>query len=107
MNGTPVVVINKSFELPGFLLQSGVNVVHVVVTDAVGNSRLVSRQVTYLKDVGQKLVQIQGNNQAAMVGESLTEPLVVKLVDRNNVPIVDRAVIFAVTQGDGINLDIK
>ena len=105
VNGNPVAVINKSFELPGFLLQSGVNVIHVVATDAVGNSRLVSRQVTYLKDVGQKLVQIQGNNQASMVGESLAEPLVVKLVDRNNVPIVDRAVTFAVTQGEGMVTD--
>ena len=105
VNGNPVAVINKSFELPGFLLQSGVNVIHVVATDAVGNSHMLSRQITYLKDVGQKLVQIQGNNQASMVGESLTEPLVVKLVDRNNVPIVDRAVTFAVTQGDGMVTD--
>ncbi|MFT7223390.1 MAG: hypothetical protein ACI82Z_000924, partial [Cellvibrionaceae bacterium] len=105
VNGIVVDVSNRSFELPDFLLQSGVNVINVVATDSVGNSRLLSRQVTYLKDVGQKLVQIQGNNQATMVGELLAEPLVVKLVDRNNVPIVDRAVIFTVTQGDGLVTD--
>ena len=44
--GTPVEVINRSFELAHFLLQPGVNVVDVVATDPAGNSRLLIRQVT-------------------------------------------------------------
>jgi hypothetical protein len=66
----------------------------------------LTRQVTYLKDVGQKLVQIQGNNQVSMVGDILSEPLVVKLVDRNNLAIIDRAVTFKVTEGDGFVTDL-
>jgi hypothetical protein len=106
VNGTPVEVINRSFELANFLLQPGVNVLDVVATDPAGNSRLLTRQVTYLKDVGQKLVQIQGNNQVSMVGDILSEPLVVKLVDRNNLAIIDRAVTFKVTEGDGFVTDL-
>ena len=47
MNGTPVAVINKSFELPGFLLQSGVN----VATDANGNP-IAGVDVTFTAENG-------------------------------------------------------
>ncbi len=106
VNGIPVSVINRSFELADYLLQPGINIIHVQSTDPHGNSRLEKRTITYLKDAGQKIIEIEGNNQLAKVGEILAEPLIVKLVDRNNLPIKDRAVTFKVTEGDGIVADL-
>ncbi|TDF37198.1 carboxypeptidase regulatory-like domain-containing protein [Alteromonadaceae bacterium M269] len=106
VNGTEVEVINRAFELPDFLLQPGLNSINVVATDAVGNSSIERVTVNFLANAGQKLVEVQGNNQRSSAGLTLDEPLVVKLVDRNNVPIVDRAVTFKVVAGDGEVTDL-
>lgn len=106
VNGFEVEVINRSFELGGFLLQPGLNAINVVATDAVGNSSLKKVTVNYLANAGQRVEEVQGNNQRSSAGMTLGEPLVVKLVDRNNVPIVGRAVTFQVVSGDGSVTDL-
>lgn len=55
----------------------------------------------YLKDAGQRILELAGNNQVARVNELLTEQLAVKMVDRNNIPVANRAITFKVTEGDG------
>lgn len=105
INGIFVDVIDRSFELADYTLRPGLNVINVQATDPQGNSKVVQRKVVYLKDAGQKIIEIAGNNQAAQVEETLAEQLVVKLVNRNNLPIIDRAVSFTVTEGDGIIVD--
>ena len=106
VNGIEVDVINRAFELPDFLLQPGLNSINVIATDPAGNSRIKEVTVNYLANAGQKVVEVQGNNQRSSAGLTLDEPLVVKLVDRNNVPIVDRAVTFKVISGDGEVTDL-
>lgn len=106
INGIEVEVINRSFELGEYLLQPGLNAINVVATDAVGNANLVTVTVNHLSNAGQRIEEIRGNNQLSNIGTTLSEPLVVRLVDRNNVPIVGRAVTFEVFSGDGLVTDL-
>lgn len=101
VNGIAVAVVDRSFELPNYRLRPGLNIISVQATDVLGNSRQVQKKVTYLKDAGQRILELSGNNQTSKVEATVAQPLVVKLVDRNNLPILNRAVQFAVTQGDG------
>ena len=101
VNGITVPVVDRTFELPSYNLRPGSNVLTIQATDAMGNSRQLTRTVVYLKDAGQRILELSGNNQSAQVEGTLGDPLTVKLVDRNNLPISDRAVTFRVTEGDG------
>lgn len=101
VNGISVPVVERSFELPNYRLRPGLNIITVQATDALGNSRQLQKKVTYLKDAGQRILEMSGNNQASKVNTKITQPLVVKLVNRNNLPIASRAVKFTVTEGDG------
>lgn len=106
INGISVPVINRAFELGEFLLQPGLNAINVVATDSLGNTSLETVTVNFLSNAGQRVVEVAGNNQIMSVGVTLQEPLVVKLVDRNGVPIVDRPVTFKVREGDGTVSDL-
>jgi len=106
VNGIVVDVINRSFELGNFLLQPGLNAINLLATDAVGNTSAKQVTVNFLSNAGQRLTEVQGNNQRSNAGLTLDEPLVVRLVDRNNVPIVGRAVSFQVVEGDGFVTDL-
>jgi hypothetical protein len=104
VNGISVPVVDRTFELASYNLRPGSNTLTVQATDAMGNSRQVTRTVVYLKDAGQRILELSGNNQSARALNSLDEALTVKLVDRNNLPISERAVTFQVTEGDGLLL---
>lgn len=102
VNGIVVDVIDRSFELADYSLRPGLNILNIQATDALGNSRVVQRKIIYLKQAGQKILELGGNNQLSQVGHELLESLSVKLVDRNNLPIANRAATFKVSDGDGI-----
>ncbi|PVZ66764.1 hypothetical protein DC094_15990 [Pelagibaculum spongiae] len=101
VNGISIEVINRSFELANYSLRPGLNVLNIQATDPRGNSKIIQRKVIYLKQAGQKIIELGGNNQQAQVGEILSHPLSVKLVDRNNLPIASRAATFKISEGDG------
>ena len=101
VNGILVPVSVSTFELPDYNLRPGSNVLLIQATDAMGNSRQVSRTVIYMKDAGQKILELSGNNQTGEVQTELSEPFTVRLVDRNNIPLTDRPLNFQVTEGDG------
>lgn len=101
VNGIVVPVSVNTFELPDYNLRPGSNVLLIQATDAMGNSRQVSRTVIYMKDAGQKILELSGNNQTGEVQTELSEPFAVRLVDRNNIPLTDRPLNFQVTEGDG------
>ena len=48
-----------------------------------------------------KLVYVGGNNQEAVVGSELPNPLQVQMLTIDNIPVVDQPVVFKITQGDG------
>ena len=106
VNGIQVDVVNRGFELADFLLQPGLNAINVVATDVAGNTSQKRVDINFLSNAGQRLIEVQGNNQQASSGLTLDEPLVVRLVDRNNVPIEGRAVSFNVVSGDGVVTDL-
>jgi hypothetical protein len=101
VNGLEVEVIDRSFELSDYSLRPGLNIINVQATDPLGNSKIVQRNVIYLKQAGQKIIELGGNNQAGQVIDTLLEPLSIKLIDRNNLPIANRAATFKVSEGDG------
>ena len=102
VNGIEVDVIEQSFQLANYQLRPGLNVINVQATDARGNSKIEQRKVVFLKQAGQKIVELGGNNQHGPVESTLFEPLSIKLLDRNNLPLNNRAVTFKVTEGDGL-----
>lgn len=55
--------------------------------------------VSYLNFI---LYYISGNNQSGVVGQQLTQPLIVKITDSKGDSVLDREVIFEVTAGNGV-----
>ena len=101
VNGVPAMISQRAWVIPDMLLQRGVNTLEVVATDAAGNSRTTSAQVTVQTQAGQRLVMMGGNAQMAEIGSQLPRPVTVALLDANGDPVPDMAVDFEVTRGEG------
>jgi len=102
VNGVQANVANRSFVVPGFLLQPGINTIAASATDAAGNVGTAEITVTLLADAPEMLQELSGNGQSARAGEALGEPLAVRLVDRRGNPVPGRPVTFLVSRGDGV-----
>ncbi len=100
--GLPARVVNRSYEKQELPLRLGSNVIEVVATDRAGNSRRQTIDVTYQDSSQQRIRIAGGNNQMALIGEVLPDPLGVQLVDRNGVPLENLPVTFEVIRGDGL-----
>ncbi len=100
VNGLEVPVERGSF-LHLVPLLPGPNLLTVTVTDAAGNTRTVQRTIEKLQTTALVVEDIAGNGQSAGVGDSLAEPLMVRLVDRHGLPVATRRIRFEVTRGNG------
>lgn len=103
VNGIPAQVSNRSFEARGVLLTPGVNVISAVAKDRAGHTAETKISVTVSDATYQgKLVAVSGDGQSAAVNTQLAEPVVVKIVDANGMPIAGRAITFTVIRTDGV-----
>jgi len=101
VNGQQAALSNRAFLMPGLLLQRGQNTITVEALDRVGNRSSTSIQVTVQDQSGQRIVLLSGNNQTAIIGTQLPDPLVVELIDAQGSPVANRPVTFMVSRGEG------
>ncbi len=101
VNGIEAEVEHKSFLVENFLLQRGENRIVTTAQDSAGNVGRTELVVQHDPDALRKIEEVQGNAQRGVVGETLGQPLVVRLVDRIGNPLPNRPVTFRVTRGDG------
>ena len=101
VNGVAASVVNRSFLAIGVPLSLGSNAVQAVATDRAGNRATASINVTRVAATQNSLSAIAGNNQSGPVGASLTNPLVVKLVDALGLPRPNQPIVFRFISQDG------
>ena len=101
INGIEVPVVNNTFIGVDLELGLGPNTIEAVATDSVGNTGNHSITVNFKPPAGPKLVLVSGNGQKAQVGTPLTEPLMVKVLDGEGLPVAGRTVRFEVTRNNG------
>ncbi|MCI0439357.1 MAG: carboxypeptidase regulatory-like domain-containing protein, partial [Chloroflexi bacterium] len=84
------------------LSRPGPNTIQCVATDQGGNVSLPETvTVTRQQLAGQQIEEVSGNNQVGVANSSLPQPLVVRLIDKEESPVPGRRVSFEVTRGDG------
>jgi len=57
--------------------------------------------ITYQAVVGQRIELASGQNQTASIRETLPQPLILQVLDDNDVPVANKSVVFRVIQGSG------
>jgi hypothetical protein len=102
VNGVTAQVANRTFLATNIPLNMGNNVIQAVGRDRVGNAATTQVTVTRQTSLGAQIKLISGNNQTGAIGSLLSGPLVVSLTDANGNPAPNKAVIFKVTQNDGM-----
>lgn len=101
VNDHEATVERKSFVLTDLLLLPGENRIEVTAEDEVGNVGRSAITVRFLPDAVARIEEISGNFQVAAIRDTLSQPLVVRIVDFLGRPLAGRTVAFAVTRGDG------
>lgn len=105
INGVPADVSNRSYEVQEFVLVPGANTIEVTAIDLAGNTRSASVSVEFQDEALQQRILIaSGNNQAAVNGNILADPLVVEVVNREGAVIEGVPLTFEVSRGDGLLL---
>ncbi|MBC7924371.1 MAG: hypothetical protein H7039_01820 [Bryobacteraceae bacterium] len=108
VNGVAAQISNRSFSVPELLLVKGANVLEAVARDRAGNESRRRIKVTVGDSASQQKIQIvSGNNQSAIIGEPLGEPLTVVVLEANGNPLPDQTVTFAVRRGEGTLLPLN
>ena len=101
VNGQPATIVNRSYAAQDLPLVEGVNRITVLGTDQVGNLASLEFDLSYEPPIGKRIEQVSGQNQSAVIDEVVPEPLVVRVVDDDLVPVVGESVVFRVIQGSG------
>ena len=101
VNGRAATVANRSYLAEDVPLVPGINTITITATDAVGNSAQEQITITYQEQTTRVIELVSGQGQTSAIGESIAEPLVVKLTE-NSQPVVDKVVVFRVIEGDGL-----
>ncbi|WP_201495685.1 choice-of-anchor X domain-containing protein, partial [Rubrivivax sp. A210] len=102
VNGIPARVVNRSFQADNIPLSLGSNTVQAVATDRAGNRATASISILRVPAIGQaNLSVVSGNNQSAPVGANLASPLVVRLVDGQGQPQINKPVVYRIISQDG------
>ncbi|TLM76537.1 thrombospondin type 3 repeat-containing protein [Microbulbifer harenosus] len=101
VNGIAADIVNRSYQAVDVPLEVGENSITVEAVDQVGNSASQTFTLVYEPLTGQRLELVSGNNQKAKINTEISNPLAVKVLDGAGNPVVDKNVVFRVTQGSG------
>lgn len=102
VNDVPAELEGRAFLARDVLLVPGENLVEVAVVDNAGNEGRATVRVVYHADVLQRLEAVLGQGQTGTVGETLSQPLTVRLADFTGTPLPGRPVTFTVSRGGGL-----
>ncbi|WP_347986711.1 carboxypeptidase-like regulatory domain-containing protein [Methylomonas sp. AM2-LC] len=102
VNGIAATISNRSYLAQNVPLAVGLNTLVIVASDNLGNTSNLSLNVTYQPTQPQHIELVSGQNQTAVINTALPKPLSVKLLDANGKPVVNKPVVFRITQGDGV-----
>lgn len=101
VNGVTAEVENRAFLAEGVPLALGENLLEVVATDAPGNTRTTTLTITREEPSGQRIELVSGSGQSAVIGSTLPQPLVARVVDAAGIPVPGVPVVFSVEGGNG------
>jgi hypothetical protein len=101
VNGKAASVANRTYLAENIELVEGLNTLTIRGADQVGNTNTVTTKVTYKVPVAKHIELVAGQSQRARIRSNLAQPLRVKLLDELGAPVVDKSVVFRVTEGDG------
>jgi hypothetical protein len=102
VNGIEAFVQQGTFMVMDVPLVRGPNTIVATATDSVGNSDTTQIQVSFDPPAGAKLEPFSGDGQAGLVGATLAEPLIVRVVDDSGNALASRVVRFDVLRSDGL-----
>lgn len=100
VNGQPAQVSNRSYSA-AVTLQPGINNIMIQAYDQASNASTLSFVINYQPLIGQRLNKISGDQQQAMIGTVLAQPLTIQVLDNNGQALANQEVIFRVIQGSG------
>lgn len=92
---------NGRYEASDLPLNIGENTIVVTARDNLGNQIVRTVTLTRLAQESQ-IALISGSNQTARRNQSVASPLVVQVLDANNLPLADKVVTFEVIRSDGL-----
>lgn len=114
INGTAAQVANRSYSLANVPLSLGANAIQAIAKDEAGNAATTTINVTRVSAtqppaaaigqgaVTESLTIVSGNNQSGTIGTQLSSPIVVSLTDSSGNPVGGQAVVFKITNDDGV-----
>jgi hypothetical protein len=101
VNGKAAEISNRSYSVSDVSLTEGENLITVKGADQVGNVSEETILLIYEPNYGNRLTISSGNNQHGPIGEYLNEPLKVRMIDQDGLPIEGQSVVFRILQGAG------
>jgi len=102
VNGVRADVSHRSFMAEDVLLVPGKNVITAVATDRAGNTSQSQITVTLLDAATQqRILMVSGNGQAGIVGTTLSQPLVIEVINSAGQPLPGVPITFSLVKGDG------
>ena len=102
VKGNAAQVANRTFLAANVALGHGRNDIDVVGHDRVGNSAPTKITILRQEPTAAQIHRLSGDNQKAAIGAAVPDPLIVKLTNALAQPVANQAVIFKVTQNDGL-----
>jgi PA14 domain-containing protein/glucodextranase-like protein/carboxypeptidase-like protein/alpha/beta hydrolase family protein DUF900/thrombospondin type 3 repeat protein len=102
VNGVSASISNRSYLAENIPLVEGANTITINATDQVGNAASTSITLNYQVPVGKKLELVSGQNQNAIITQTLAEPLTIRVLGDLGQPVTDKTVVFRVTEGSGL-----
>jgi len=102
VNGINASIDNRSYMAKDVPLISGNNEILITGTDAVGNVETKVFNLYYKQLPRQHVRIISGNEQVGVIGEVLSEPLVIQIYNDLGQAASDKKVVLRVEQGAGI-----
>lgn len=102
VNGIQTTIANRSYLAKDIPLVEGDNIIQIVAADQVGNSLSKNITIIYQPTIGKHLELVDGQDQTGLINDVLAKPISIKVLDDNDLPVVNKNVVFRVIQGSGI-----
>jgi hypothetical protein len=109
VNDVVAQVSNRSYAA-SISLETGLNNIKIIASDQVGNVSETQFTLVYQIPDRNNIVLVDGDGQFAQIDSLLEQPLVIKVIDKDDNPIPEKPVIFRVSQGSGkvgVNTDFE